>query len=110
MSYFKHILRRELNKPKNAEVKKVSARFQTQKNFQLTEMLTDDYFTKEEPKPKETGVIICEREDDDHLFKHPGECDVLSAVNVNVRVDNWLHNQLGIYFLKILIFFNFFFI
>ena len=99
MSYFKHMLRRELNKPKNAEVKKVSARFQTEKIFfQLTEMLTDDYFTKEEPKPKETGVIICERENDDHLFKHPGECNVLSAVNVNVRVDNWLHNQLGMDF------------
>ena len=73
-------------------------------------MLTDDYFTKEEPKPKETGVIVFERENDDHLFKHPGECDVLSAVNVNVRVDNWLHNQLGINFKKFCIFSNFFLI
>ena len=59
-------------------------------------MMTGDYFFKEEPKPKEIEVPVDEKENNDRLFKHPG--DVLSAVNVNVRVDNWLHDQLGIDF------------
>ena len=57
--------------------------------------MTGDYFFQDEKARKENKATYedDEKENDDHLFKHPS---VLSTVNVNVRVDNWLHNQFGI--------------
>ena len=59
--------------------------------------MTKNYFSKEKSPQRSEINIDDEKENEDDLFKHPGDFPgILSTVNRNVRVDNWLHDQFGI--------------
>ena len=59
--------------------------------------MTNNYFSKEKSPQRSEINIDDEKENEDDLFKHPGDFPgILSTVNRNVRVDNWLHDQFGI--------------